>query len=75
MSGGEKAQPAPAADCERLGRQREAAYGRRNAALSQARRGEMGVAAGSREDQAIGQMNVQISGLEATMGSRGCALQ
>jgi hypothetical protein len=68
------AQSPQAGDCERLARQREQAYGRRNAALNQARRSEMGVSAGSREDQAIGQMNVNISGLEASMQSRGCKL-
>lgn len=74
FSSGDKAPAAPAADCERLARQREAAYSRRNAALNQARRSQMGVAAGSREDQAIGQMNANISGLEAGMQSRGCKL-
>ena len=74
FSNGDKAPAAAAGDCERLARQREDAYSRRNAALNRARRGTMGVAAGSHQDQAIGQMNADIAGLEAGMQSRGCKL-
>ena len=62
------------ADCPALATQRERAYAQRNGAMNAARRSEMGVRGGSREDQAIGQMNMDIGSLESTMRARGCSL-
>ena len=62
------------ADCAAMNAQRERAYSQRNAALNGARRGVGGVTAGSRQDVAIGSMNIDIENLESTMRARGCTL-
>lgn len=59
-------------ECNRMTAQRDAAYARRNKALNAARRG-VGVDAGSREDQTIGQMNSQIASLEQRMKASRCS--
>lgn len=63
-----KGQPA---DCNALAAKREAAYGRRNAALAAGRQGD-GITAGSSAEQKINSLQIEINSIENTMRSNSC---
>lgn len=69
----DRAGKADADQCKRMDQQRSAAYARRNDLLNAAKRGA-GVTAGSSGDRRIGDLNLQIEGMEASMRRAGCTV-